>query len=266
LKVDTANARVGINNQSPSAVLDVQASTGTAMRITNSGTGESFRVEDATSDITPFVIDASGNVGMGTATPLARLHITDGNANIRLNTTTPSADALNIVAPVAGANSRSLTLRPVTNMSSNNTLELPNTTGELAAFTSARGTNTAYTTYTPTLTQGVTVSTTVNVARYCQIGKKIHAQVFMTCTSSGTGGSQINFTLPQTSTSAVLYAGCMGTMSIYDVSANSNLVGNAASVSSTTVAMTVHNGTGYWGGTTLARGDFVMADLIYEVV
>jgi hypothetical protein len=130
LKVDTVNARVGINNQSPSAVLDVQASTGTAMRITNSGTGESFRVEDATGDITPFVIDSSGNVGMGTHIPLARLHITDGNANIRLNTSTPSADALNIVPP-ASFNSRSITLNTAT-LTAYRTVTLPDKTGTVA--------------------------------------------------------------------------------------------------------------------------------------
>jgi hypothetical protein len=101
------------------------------MRITNSGTGESFRVEDATGDITPFVIDASGNVGMGTATPLARLHITDGSANIRLNTNTPSADALNIVGPVAGTNNRSLTLNTAT-LTANRTVTLPNKSGTVA--------------------------------------------------------------------------------------------------------------------------------------
>jgi hypothetical protein len=45
--------------------LDVQATTGVAMRITNTGTGNSFLVEDASPDTSPFVIDASGNDGIG---------------------------------------------------------------------------------------------------------------------------------------------------------------------------------------------------------
>jgi hypothetical protein len=50
--------------------LDVQATTGTAMRITNTGSGNSFLVEDSTStDTTPFVIDATGRVGIGTTSP-----------------------------------------------------------------------------------------------------------------------------------------------------------------------------------------------------
>jgi hypothetical protein len=76
LKVDATNARVGINNQSPSAVLDVQATTGTALRITNTGTGNSFLVEDSTStDSTPFVIDQYGNVGIGTNNPTVKLEV-----------------------------------------------------------------------------------------------------------------------------------------------------------------------------------------------
>jgi hypothetical protein len=130
LDVDTTNNRVGINTASPQAALDVQASSGTAMRITNSGTGESFRVEDATGDITPFVIDSSGNVGMGTHIPLARLHITDGSANIRLNTSTPSADALNIVPP-ASFNSRSITLNTAI-LTASRTVTLPDATGTVA--------------------------------------------------------------------------------------------------------------------------------------
>jgi hypothetical protein len=123
-----------------SGTATVTASSGTAMRITNSGTGESFRVEDATGDITPFVIDASGNVGMGTATPLARLHITDGSANIRLNTSTTFADALNIVPPTS-FNSRNITLNTAT-LTASRTVTLPDatgtviTTGNLSSITS----------------------------------------------------------------------------------------------------------------------------------
>lgn len=56
--------------------LDVQATTGTAMRITNVGTGYSLLVEDsASTDTTPFVIDSSGQVGIGTANPQAGLGV-----------------------------------------------------------------------------------------------------------------------------------------------------------------------------------------------
>ncbi|KFM15712.1 hypothetical protein SCCGRSA3_02610 [Marine Group I thaumarchaeote SCGC RSA3] len=46
------------------------------LNVTNTGTGESFRVNDAASpDTTPFVIDAAGSVGIGTADPAAPLHV-----------------------------------------------------------------------------------------------------------------------------------------------------------------------------------------------
>lgn len=55
--------------------LDLDASTDIAVdgsevfSITNTGTGNSFVVSDASSDSTPFVIDASGSVGIGDSTP-----------------------------------------------------------------------------------------------------------------------------------------------------------------------------------------------------
>jgi hypothetical protein len=51
------------------ASTDISATGTNVLSITNSGTGSSFRVNDEAGDTTPFVIDASGNVGIGTATP-----------------------------------------------------------------------------------------------------------------------------------------------------------------------------------------------------
>jgi hypothetical protein len=45
------------------------------LTIQNNGTGNSFVVNDVASDTTPFVIDASGNVGIGTASPAQILSI-----------------------------------------------------------------------------------------------------------------------------------------------------------------------------------------------
>lgn len=45
------------------------------VRITQLGTGNAFVVEDSTNpDATPFVVDAAGNVGIGTASPTRKLH------------------------------------------------------------------------------------------------------------------------------------------------------------------------------------------------
>lgn len=59
------------------ASTDILAPSGQAyaFSITNEGTGSSFRVNDANTDTTPFVIDASGNAGVGDATPDALLDV-----------------------------------------------------------------------------------------------------------------------------------------------------------------------------------------------
>lgn len=59
-------------------VINVNTST-PALRVTQTGTGPALLVEDsALPDATPFVVTASGNVGIGTSSPLAKLQIGDG--------------------------------------------------------------------------------------------------------------------------------------------------------------------------------------------
>ena len=77
------NATVESNLTFDGSILNVSgriiasaSSTDDLVRITQTGTGNSFLVEDSTNpDSTSFVIDNAGNVGMGTLTPQTVLHI-----------------------------------------------------------------------------------------------------------------------------------------------------------------------------------------------
>lgn len=59
------------------------SSSSELVRITQTGSGNALVVEDsANPDSTPFVVDSSGNLGIGTTTPAEKLTIANGNANI----------------------------------------------------------------------------------------------------------------------------------------------------------------------------------------
>tara|TARA_R110000823_G_C15936572_1_gene500002 strand:- start:145 stop:777 length:633 start_codon:yes stop_codon:yes gene_type:complete len=66
-----------------SGALTVTASSATAaLTITQTGAGNAFVVEDSASpDSTPFVVDASGNVGIGTTSPVKPLTVSTADQN-----------------------------------------------------------------------------------------------------------------------------------------------------------------------------------------
>ena len=68
-------------NVSVSGFISATANTTTdAFRVTQLGTGNAFVVEDTIStDTTPFVIDNSGNVGIGITSPETKLHLVSDN-------------------------------------------------------------------------------------------------------------------------------------------------------------------------------------------
>lgn len=69
-------------------------SSNTALRITQTGTGDALRVEDsANPDSTPFVVSALGSVGIGTASPTHALDINGDTLRIRTSKTPASANA-----------------------------------------------------------------------------------------------------------------------------------------------------------------------------
>lgn len=107
LKIDGSNGYVGIGTSTPSYGLDVQSGVGPDLRIkgsnpdssvirfentsangriyhvgstgSTSGAGQGFSIYDVTSGAPRFIINSSGNVGIGTTVPTAKLHIAGGN-------------------------------------------------------------------------------------------------------------------------------------------------------------------------------------------
>ena len=72
----TLDASTSIAGTGTNALSITQSGSVAGLTITNTGTGNSFLVEDAAStDSTPFVIDASGQVGIGSATPAVALDV-----------------------------------------------------------------------------------------------------------------------------------------------------------------------------------------------
>jgi hypothetical protein len=53
-----------------------------------------------------------------------------------------------------------------------------------------------WTSFTPSIVQGVAVSSTVGYARYCRVGRLIVGNAFVTCTSTGTANTYITAGMP----------------------------------------------------------------------
>lgn len=70
MTLDAATTIAGTSNNN--LILN-HSGTVTPFIINNTGSGSSFVVNDQASDPTPFVIDAAGNVGIGTTTPAAAI-------------------------------------------------------------------------------------------------------------------------------------------------------------------------------------------------
>jgi hypothetical protein len=79
---------------------------GTALTITQTGTGLALKIEDQSSDPTPFVVDATGKVGIGTLSPATALDVNDGTIQLSssgTSRTTLAADASNTTLSSVGS-------------------------------------------------------------------------------------------------------------------------------------------------------------------
>jgi hypothetical protein len=93
----------------------------------------------------------------------------------------------------------------------------------------------AWTTWTPTLTQDTTVTKTVTLARYVQVGKTVHFVCVLAVTGTGSAGDEITITLPVTA--AWSGSSIPGSGYLYDDSIGVNHHGNPFLKSTTTVGL-----------------------------
>lgn len=122
----------------------------------------------------------------------------------------------------------------------------------------------AWESYTPTLTQSVTVTKTVNVAKYCQIQKMITCDISLTATSAGTAANEVAVGLPIATTATTNRV--IGTGFIYD--ASSGIVYNVTAYNATTTtAKFFYQAAFGWGfspNIALANGDQIRMLFTYE--
>ena len=127
----------------------------------------------------------------------------------------------------------------------------------------------AWTTWTPTVTQSVSVTVTVASARFARYGRTIIFRTALTVTGSGTASNAVSMSLPATSAASgfVIPGGGL----IFDTTASLNYPGLTYLSSTTAVGLvpsaTNANGVlGAVGGFTagLAAGDLIQISGVYE--
>lgn len=125
----------------------------------------------------------------------------------------------------------------------------------------------AWTVYTPTLTQSITVSKTITEARYMRGPSRLIIVEFnLTATSAGTAGQNVLVGLPVAANGAV--GTMVGPMLIYDANTTTRYHGDGELVSNITVGMGVSQASpslfGASPAVTLANGDIIRGIFSYE--
>lgn len=127
-----------------------------------------------------------------------------------------------------------------------------------------------WTAYTPSVTQGVAVTSTVVTARYIKMGRVVHLYARLNVTGAGTAGQSVTISLPVPGFAHGGNGIAVGSGFIYDASANNIYEGcyNILSAGTAVDMVTdVTGGSAAWGGTpniALASGDIINLHATYE--
>ena len=118
--------------------------------------------------------------------------------------------------------------------------------------------------YTPTLTQGATVTKTVLTARYFQFQKFVTGQIVMNVTGAGTAANTVLVGLPIAARSTSLI---VAYAYIYDANVNVmyNLTGYTSTTSTVGFFYQTGNAFGVSPAVTLANTDQISVNFSYEV-
>ena len=122
----------------------------------------------------------------------------------------------------------------------------------------------AWVDYTPTLTQSVTVTKTIQSAKYCRIQKLVIVNVALNVTSAGTTNNGIFVGLP---INVLSTDGMYGAGFVYDASANALYHSAINGQSSSTIQFLYQTGSPVGSNPTfaLASGDIIRFTIAYEV-
>jgi hypothetical protein len=151
---------------------------------------------------------------------------------------------------------------------------LSNFTSGTALTAAELNTGLTYADYTPTWSQGVTITKTVNWARYTKFGKLIQVSIKMTASNSGTTGSKIlvglpvnassnNFLMGYLSRSTVNPAFGSGSFAVYS-SATEIEFGTPTGTNPPAGDYRLGNTPSSGAGVTIASNDVFLINLVYE--
>jgi len=239
LLLNTVVPQIQAAQAGDSYVMVVNATT-PALRITQTGTGNALEVEDsANPDATPFVVTAGGDVGIGTSSPAAKLHIAvasaavDGTKGVRI--TNPAGTIAVFECGSAGDSFIGTTSGSDFNIRTGNTVRatfdlsgnLAIANGNLVMSTSGKGIDFSATssgtgtmtselladyeegTFSPTVVGSTSAGTATYGSangRYTKVGRIVEFEIYLDWTS-GTGTGNLLFGgLPFTANASLPYA------------------------------------------------------------